>query len=738
MKGGLVDEYNAPADPDDEIFLDAQDKFKRCQDFEANARMRMADDLRFAEGDSINGYQWDQQIASGREIQGKPCLTFNQVRQKNFQIINDARQNKPGIEIRAVGDGATYKAAQVYEGLVRHIEYISNAQAAYDTSVDWQVKVGRGYWRVLTRYTTDAASTSAFEQEIYIGRIPDPNSVYMDPGIQENDGSDAEFGFVFRDWNRKDYEKAHPDLADELSTSTLSADHGWLSEDLVREAEFFRKVQRTEWLTVKIDGTVAREKDVGPEELAYLKATKAPRRKVTKPEIEVFKILGTKVIDKKIWPGAYIPLVAVIGERTVIDGELDLKGHTRAQRSAQQYYNFTASASAEFLAGQTKTPWTGPAAAFEGFEDLYEASNTQTLAFLPYNQYDDDGREIQRPTRIDPPQSAQAYVQHMQIADQQMMKVTGQHEANLGAPSNETSGVAIQQRQRKGDNATYHYIDRLGQAIRFTGRILIDLIPKIYDTERVIQILSIDGTQQSVKLSPDAPEAHTQVQDQEDPAYDPAAIAAIFNPNVGRYEVEADIGPSYATRRQDEFAALSGMMTQNQDLMSKAGDLLFRAADFPGADVIAERLRRAVPPQLLGQDGPPPEVQQLQQQHAEQLNQIQQESQQIQAHVAKLQAERDELERKLNDKTEDQKIADYRAETERLKAIGAVDPATLQIIIRQLMEDMTQTPLPQLLAHHAQVEATTQPAPPMMPPGMQPDPSQMPPDAAQQPPQVMQ
>ena len=698
-------------DPDDDIIEDAQEKFKRCQDFESDARIRMADDLRFAEGDSINGYQWDSQMQASRTLDRKPCLTVNMVREKNLQVINDARQNKPGIEIRAVADGATYQAAKVYEGLCRHIEYISNAQAAYDTATDWQVKTGRGYWRVLTRYATDLPTADAFNQEIYIQRIPDPNSVYLDPDIQENDGSDARFGFVFRDHVRKDYVKAHPELADEIlaGTATLNASHDWISEDHIREAEFFRRVDKTEWLIALPDGTVARESELQPDDLAYLRAMKAQRRKVTKPEIEVFKIIGTKVIEKKIWLGAYIPIIGLVGERTVIDGRLDIKGHTRSQRDAQQFYNFVASAAAEYMAGQTKTPWEGPAAAFEGYEDVWENANTVTVAYLPWNQYGDDGKEISRPQRVEPPQSAGAYVQAMQIAEQQLMKVTGQYEANLGAPGNETSGVAIQQRQRKGDNATYHYIDRLGQAIRFTGRILIDLIPKIYDTERVVQILGADGSQQSVKLDPSAQDAHEQVQNEEDPDYDPKAIAAIFNPSVGRYEVEADIGPSYATKRQDEFAALSQIMSQNQEAMKIAGDLLFRSADFPGADVLAERWRRSIDPHLLGADGPPPAVVQLQQQ----MGQMKQEGEH---RIVMLQQQLDEAQRKLKDRTQDIETAAFRAETERMGKVGEIDPAVAQMLVRQMMETLHQQSIVPLLAHHAQVEAAVSPQATEMPP----------------------
>lgn len=713
----MVDDVGPPTDTDDEVLEDARLKFQRCKERESQARQNGDDDERFVEGDNFNNWQWDSALVQSRQLDRRPVMTVNMTRQKVLQLLNDARQNKPGIEIRAIGDGATYEAAKIFEGIVRHIEYVSLAQAAYDTATNYQLKRGMGYWRVLTRYVTDLPSQSAFDQEIIIQRIPDPRSVYLDGSIQLFDGSDAKYAFVFRDWPRKEYETAHPDLSDELSSTTLDASHDWVSEDTVREAEFYRRVEKTEWLIERMDGSVAREKELDPDEVKQLKGLKTQRRKVVKPEIQWYKILGNKVIDRKIWPGIYIPIVRVVGEETLIEGRLDWKGHVRAQRDSQMFYNYCTSATAEYIGLQSKTPYVAQAGAVEGLETYYENANTANFAWLPYNAFDDQGRPMERPSREPAPQAPQAYLTSMQLADQQLMKVTGQYEANLGAPSNETSGVAIQQRQRKGDNATYHYIDHLGQAIRFTGRILIDLIPKVYDQPRIVQIMGADGSQKSVQLDPNAIDpqtgqaiAHQQIQDEEDPDYDPKAIAAVLNPTVGRYEVEADVGPSFATRRQDEFNSLSQIMQQNQEAMKIAGDLLFRAADFPGADTLAERWRRSIDPHLLGADGPPPAVVQMQQQFHEQQTQLQQHGVEQAGEIAKLQTALQDAQRQIKDKGKESSLDEYRAETDRLKVVAATDPAMAQMIFRQLYEQMMDgASIVPMLAHHAQVEQTVNP-----------------------------
>jgi hypothetical protein len=326
---------------------------------------------------------------------------------------------------------------------------------------------------------------------------------------------------------------------------------------------------------------------------------------------------------------------------------------------------------------------------------------------------------------------AQAYIQGMTIARQDLMSVTGQYQAELGMPSNERSGIAIQQRQRQGDTATYHYIDNQAKAIRQIGRILIDLIPKVYDTARVVKIMAEDGSDSDVAVVPDAPAAHQHVQPQPQPDGSVAAVPlspeqaqqaqedpnqpdprVIFNPNIGTYDVEADVGPPYGTQRQEAANAFSQIMQQNPAAFQVVGDFWAQNSDFPGADELAERLKRGLPPQY--KSGVDPQVQQISQQ-------AQQMHQQAQAFLAKadqeiiqLKQQNRELQLQLKDKGVGNVIDDYRAETERLKAVGQIDPHSLQIIVRQMVEDMWQTKLEPMLHAHADIQGqlTQRMAPP--------------------------
>jgi hypothetical protein len=656
---------------DSAIIKEAKDRFKRCEEWESEARARFVEDRKFANADSENGWQWNDKVRTARELDSRPCLTINKTRQHNLQIINDARQNKPAIDVRPVSNGATYQSAQVFESITRHIEYISNAQTIYDRATVFQVEGGIGYWRVCTDYADD----ESLDQEIFLRSVKDPLSIYMDPDILELDGSDARFAFVFDDMPTDEAKAKFPQFADAFPTAdTLGKGNEWLNKDHVRVAEYFRKSETKDRLISYVD-TGGQRKETRASKLTQpiidglMQDPDTRTRDLTGSKIEWFQIIGDRIVDRNVWPGVYIPIVRVVGEETVIDGRLDRKGHTRSLKDPQRQYNFWSSGAAEFVALQSKSPYIAPVRAIEGLENYWENANTENFSVLPYNDTDDSGVEIAQPRRSEPPVMAPAFVAGMQVARQELMEVSGQYQAEMGAPSNEKSGIAIQERQRQGDNATYHFIDHLAVAIRFTGKILIDLIPKIYDTPRIVRMLGEDGTGEPVSLDPQAKQAYQEQTDQQG-----QVIAKIFNPNVGRYDVQADIGPDYGTKRQEAFNALTQVVMKSPELMNVIGDLVFKAADFPMSDEVAERLARMVPAQALG--GPNPEVVTLQTQ------------------LGQCQAALEACIRELAQEKKKVGVETYKAETDRMALAKDVDPmALVPAIHAAIVEALSSNPL---------------------------------------------
>lgn len=680
----------------DPIVKEAKERFARCEEHESEFRRLFVSDLKFANGDSDNGWQWPDQIRNSRDGDARPCLTINKTRQHNLQIINDAKKNKPSVKTLPIDGAADVEIAKILDGIVRHIEYNSHAETVYDTATEFAVQGGLGYWRVVTEYAHDGS----FEQEIFLRRVKDTLTVHLDPDIESADGADAKFGFVFEDISKTEFEAQYPgEVAESVNFPMSNTGDSWLDKDRIRICEYFYKRAKKDTLVNHpINGPVLISKIADPEEAnALLADPSVQRRDVMEPEITWCKIAGDKVIDTKPWPGRYIPIVRVIGEEMVIDGKVERKGHTRSMKDPQRMYNYMSSANVEYIALQTKTPFIAAAEAIEGHEEAWQRANQDNLPFLPFNAFDENGNAIPRPQREQPPVGAAAYLQGMQTAQQELMMSSGQYQEQFGQQSNAQAGVAIQARQRQGDTATYHFIDNVARAIRYTGRILIDLIPKIYDTRRVVRIIGEDGSETFATLDPE--QRHPVAMPNGQPAPPEADrqgmdVELIYNPGIGRYDVTVEVGPSFETRRQEAFNALTQIMSQDKDLMKVAGDLLFKAADFPMAEDVAERLHRTIPKAILG-EGPTPEQQDMQ-------DKMQQMGQMIEHLSQALQEARGGVD------SQKLEIETYRAESDRMKALGdRIDPEVISHIATQVVLQMMQTGMP------------------MQPQGAPPDPAQM-------------
>lgn len=672
---------------DEKLLEEVKTRFQTCQDTEAENRNLWKDDLRFANGDPDNGWQWDESMRKQREIDKRPCLTTNKVKQHNRQITNDARQNKPSVRVYPVDSGADQKTAEIFNGIIRHIEANSDADVAYDTAAEFAVDAGLGYWRV----TTDYASDESFDQEIFIRRIKNPLNVYLDPNIQEADGSDARFGFVFIDMPKDDFSYKYPD-AEEVSWPQGSAGgDDWLQSDQIRICEYFRKVDKTDRLYADENGNTLLESELTPEGKKEIKELGLKSRVVKTCKIEWFLIAGCQeILERSEWLGKYIPIVRVIGDEMEIDGKVRRKGHTRWMKDAQRMYNYNSSGSVEFGALQTKTPFIAPADSIAGYEGYWDVANTTNNPYLPYNHMDENGTQIPPPQRAPAPTPAMLFIEGMRTASEEMKMTSGQYDESIGRAGNATSGRQELARQRKGDNATFHFVDNLSRAIKFTGKILIDLIPKVYDTPRVIRILGEDGSDSQVSIDPSMQKAYEKRKNMET-----QQVEEIYNPGVGRYDIVVAVGPSYSTKRAESFTTMMELAGRDPSLMQKAGDIIMREGDFPGSLELSERLKKFVPPEIIKDDDDddiPPAAK----------AQIQQMTQQMQQLDGVVQAMTVELE----DKAELRKIEEVKANTDAYKAI------TDRL---KVLGPLLTTQEVSALAQETQREAMEQPDPGMVP-----------------------
>lgn len=644
----------------------AKAQYKRCVDAESVNRDDQLADLKFYAASPDNQWQWDEQALKARK--DRPCLTINKLPQHVRQVTNEVRQNRPQIKVVPVDDKADTDTATMLNGIIRHIQYSSDADVAYDTAAETQVTIGVGYLRVLTDYIGD----DSFDQDIRIKRVRNPFTVHMDPDAQEPDGSDAQFVFIDEMIEEDEYKRQYPD-ADPVDWDAQNLDPNWYDDKKVRIAEWWRVETRPKVLNLMPDGSSALADQADPGALKT--------RKVEARVVMFRKLCGHTVLEEREWAGKYIPVARAIGNEFDIEGKLYITGLVRNAKDAARMYNYWASQEVEMLALAPKAPFIGYAGQFEGYERKWQTANVANYPYLEVNPVVDQATQqvLPLPQRAMPPMPSSGILQAKAGASDDIKATTGQYDASLGQKSNETSGKAIMARQREGDTGTFHYVDNLSRAIRHVGRIIVDLIPKIYDTKRVARILGEDDSVDMAVIDPNLPQAKVEQRDGS------GKLQKLYNPSIGRYDVAVIVGPSFTTKRQEAAQSMAEMTQANPQLWTVIGDLLVRAQDWPGADEMAKRLKAMLPPEIAElerEDNPmPPEARAALQQAMEQMEQMQAALQQLQGELAEAQ-----------DKNA---IEMYKAETDRMQALApAIPPEAVQMIVSQTVQELLSQPQP--------------------------------------------
>ncbi|WP_374344792.1 portal protein [Phenylobacterium sp.] len=624
----------------DDVLKDAREAFELAREHEAENRQEALDDLRFAR----LGEQWPEGVRRDRELDGRPCLTINRLPAFIRQVVNDARQNKPAIVCHPVDGAADPETAEIFNGLIRNIEQSSDAEVAYDTALDFAVTGGFGYFRINTRYASD----DVFDQDLVIERVANPFSIYGDPHSTAADSSDWNTAFVVEALPKADFARRWKGAEAVDWTGDYGALKGpWLEGDQVLVAEYWRRDAVTRTILALSDGQVVEEGVYRAQKAMFdalgVRVVGRPRSCVSHKVTQRI-MTGAEVLETVDWAGKYIPIVPVYGEELHVDGKRRLRGLVRDAKDPQRMFNYWRTTSTELVALAPKSPFIGRVGAFETDAAKWATANTQTHAYIEY-----DGPEPpQRQAFAGPPAGALQEALH---ASDDMKAIMGLYEASLGARSNETSGRAIMARQREGDTSTFHYIDNLARAIRHAGRILVDLIPKVYSTPRMVRVLGPTGEARLAAVNQGGPARSTEAADQV------RKFEKVYDLSVGKYDLTVRSGPSFTSRREEAATQMIELIRAYPPAAPLIGDLLAKNLDWPGADEIAERLG-AMLPDAIKQTAPELEAAKAQ---------IAKLAQALQAAGTKLQA----LEQDRTHEARRLEIAAFEAQTKRMQAMGA-------------------------------------------------------------------
>jgi hypothetical protein len=651
---------------DKDALKDALELFKVCQEAEEQNRANALDDLKF----SRLSEQWPEAVKAQRELEGRPCLTINRLPTFIRQVINDARQNKPAIKVHPADNESDPETAEIINGLIRNIEATSNADVAYDTGLDNSVTMGFGYWRVNVDYAHD----DSFDKDIRIDAIANPFSVYGDPYSTKSDSSDWNMAFVVDMMTRAQFKAKYKgaDASKSWDDDYKSIGAPWADGDDIQVAEYWARSEVPKVIVQLSDGMV-----IGADEYKANKETfelvgrKVIGERTTKSYKVVQTIMsGAEILETNDWAGIYIPIVPVYGEEINVEGKRVLKSLTRDCKDPMRMFNYWRTASTELVALAPKTPFIGKKGSFNSDAEKWATANNKSHAYIEY-----DGHEPpQRQPFAGPP--AGALQEAMNAADD-IKSVVGLYDAALGARSNEIAGVAIRERRKEGDIATFHFIDNQNRAIKHTGRIIVDLIPHVYTGSRIIRILGGEDGKKPETIRLNTPIA------QED------GTARVYDLGLGKYDLTVDSGPSYATRREESVEQMMQLLQAFPQAAQLVGDLLVKNMDWPGADDIAKRLKTMLPPELQDEHGPSPE--------AIKLQQVQQQAEQMkQEGLHVIQQLQDQLQALQNDRAFERRKSEidaYNAETNRLKVTTpAMSPEQIQALVMQSIMQVLNSP----------------------------------------------
>lgn len=700
-----------------DVLRDAQKLYQESLDAMREQREQVKEDLDFS--DPSNPVQWDEQVRQQRENDPggrRPCLTMDQTGQYVANVSGQIEKQPPGIHAIPVGGGADKEAAEQIDGRFRHIEHASRASQHYARALTSAARTGVGYLIVRPVYVDRALGW----QEPRISSEPDPLKVVFDPWSVETDGRDGTFGFLLTPvsvataettWKGKelcDFGSPEASQRDTNRKSVLIAEQ-WYKETSKRNIIVFYGADGQETSATEDEYHAASQ--AAGMQLEYIRNYTDVYQ-----QVKWRRMSGAEVLEESVYPADSIGIVPVYGYMGFSDGRLKYCGIPRRARVPQQAYNYHKSElmmpGAQLMASRR---------ALAGMETLWDKAQTERRAFMPYNDLDDLGA-IAQPTLIKTGSSLVDHVAGAEGALRDIQASIGMYQANLGAASNETSGVAIESRKQQGEASTAHFPSHMAASLGQVGNIVMQMDAKLTDTNRKQPIMGVDGSPGAVTVNPKQEQAFMR---------GPEGVS--INPNVGKYGVRVVVGASYSTQRTQTNQAFAEIMRGNKELAPTVAPFWAQTLDFPGSDKFAQAMAEMAPPAVKAilkpegaKDAPDPaEMAQKLKQTQEALQEAIQHAREAQQDADEAQAEAAEAKRDAENRERELDIKAYQAGTDRLKVTGA-NEEQIQYIVKDLINTMLSQPEPlpgdpDELPQDPQAWQSGTPMEPMEPEAMQPE-----------------
>ena len=653
---------------------EAKQFLKLANDADTMNRQEALEDMKFVGGD-----QWPVELQNSRNLESRPVLTINKLDGYCRQVVNQIKQQRPRPKVHGMNSQADEKTAQVIQGIIRHIEANSRADNAYDTAADYAVRMGWGYIRLRTDYV----SPDSFDQEIYIDAVDNPFTVYYDINSVAPDGSDAERCLITTMMSKKDFEKLYPD-SDTMSFTqrgTGDSQSEWITKEDIRLAEYYYTEKEKATLYLLSDGsaTFADDKDFF-NRLEAVGVTVVDQRDSYKKTVKWCKLTAVEILEERTLPGRYIPVVPVMGRHVVVGDKRHKFGMVRYAKDPQRMYNFWQTSMTESIALAPKAKWLMAEGQDEGHENDWAMANIKSFPLLRYKQTDIEGRPAPAPQRLQPEPPPTGILAATETIDLDMKMMMGVFDPAQLRQGN-VSGKALNGQIQQMDLSNFDFYDNLTKSQAQVARIILNWIPQVYDTQRVMRIIGDDGKPETITIN------------------ERDAVGRVMNDvTVGLYDVVMDTGPGYNSKREAAVEAMTPILAKDPNLMAQIGDLWFRNQDFPGADIIADRLATLNPlAQIDEKSDIPPQAQMAIKQLQTQLQQAQQQMQQMQMAMKQRQdieqvKQDNENKRKLMDVTarahNTETMAEVRVNDQNTRSITSQNKTEIDAIVQLILHNM--------------------------------------------------
>lgn len=628
--------------------------------------------------------QWDTREKKINEELGKAQLTFNKLYDYYRKAIAQQRKNTVNIVLRANDSAKSVDQSTIdlHAGLLRSVAYGTKSNLAYQTAFATALHSSFGALRV----DYDYVNGKSFEQEIKIIGYEDPERCFWDPKARNPTKDDGDYCGVYTTYSRAYFEKLYPNV--DISGIRPMQSWGtkyfsWGTNKTVTVVELYQKEYYEERIYQLANGEVlnrselnqlremlaeAEAEGISDDILGRLRSESevVDKRTATNYRIKKYLLTQKEIIGKPVdWPSKYFPIVYVDGDSYWDSDKQYTQTLIRHARDAQRFLNYCAIEIATALKNSRKETFLVTARHTEGYEDIWRAPEKQHSGLL-YN-YDP---EAGPPIKVPPTELSPSLLQQYQRAELDLQSILGVYEAARGAASNERTGVAINRRSKNAQDGLYVFFDNLNTAVEQIGRVCLDLLPIVYDTERPVMVTMPDGQSKSVVVN----------------QYDP--ITETFHNKIEGYEwqLEVSAGSSFDVQRMESLEQLITVTQVNPQVFPLVADKIAENLDLRNTPQLVERFRNLVPKDIIAKEQglpppppPPPSPE-------EQMMQMEKEfmQQKTQLEYAKLQAQVKREEEKTVLEHEKIKTQEVKNQVDMLKAMTELHELPIQAEVAEI------------------------------------------------------